>query len=124
MFFRWIVIENSLVDKSVVRRYPILSETSFAPIDPARKSRLLKIRVPEQDVGELVDFMTHNIKAPYYCHFYHEDPDDDRLIVVFTNQTFNARKTDYKEASDYGISHGVSAEEMEIAPTNVVKEEW
>lgn len=49
MFYRWIVIENSLKDKSVLKKYTILSETTFAEGDQSRMSRMLKIQVPEKE---------------------------------------------------------------------------
>ncbi|KKQ23578.1 MAG: hypothetical protein US40_C0002G0121 [Candidatus Roizmanbacteria bacterium GW2011_GWC2_37_13] len=124
MFYRLIVIENSLIDKSILKKYPVLSETVFAANDPERKSRMLKIRVPDQDIDELVNSLTHNLITPYYCHLYVEDPIDDSLIVIFSGQKFFAKKSNYQNAKAYGLSHGVTENEMQISPVEVTKEEW
>jgi hypothetical protein len=55
MFYRWIVIENSLKDKTIINKYQVLSETKFAAGDPKRESRMLKIRVPEEEVHPLAE---------------------------------------------------------------------
>ncbi len=124
MFYRWIIIENSLKDKSVLKKYPLLSETVFSANDPARKSRMLKLRVPETDIDELVNSLINNIIPPYYTHLYSEDKNDDKLIVVFSGQKFPTKKSNYSDAKDYGLIHGVSTDEMLISPLNVGKEEW
>ena len=124
MFYRWIVIENSLKDKSVLKQYPLLSETIFAANNPERKSRMLKLRVPENEVDELVDSLKMNIIAPYYTNFYNEDSTNDSLIIIFSDQKFYTKKTSYQDAIDYGLTHGVSEIEMQISPVDVGKEEW
>lgn len=124
MFYRWIIIENSLLDKLLIKKFPILSETVFAANDPTRKSRMLKLRVPEDDVDELVNSLTRNLIAPYYTHLYSEDPIDDSLYVIFPNQKFFTKKSSHQDAIDYGLTHGVISTEMDISPVNIAKEEW
>src|SRR3990167_7407526 len=111
MFYRWIVIENSLKDKSVINKYQVLSETKFAAGDPKRESRMLKVRVPEEEVHSLTQSLTKNIIYPYYTHFYNEDPKQNILIVVFSGKKFTLTKENLKAAVDYGLKHGVSQEE-------------
>jgi len=124
MFYRWIAIENSLRDKSILKKYKILSATKFAEGDPSRESRMLKIQVPEEDIDELVKNLEENIIYPYYTHFYHEDPKINKLIVVFEGKRINTRKNDFKRAIDYGITHDVTREEMNIAPRDISQEAW
>lgn len=124
MFYRWIVIENSLKDKSIIKKYPILSVTKFASGDPKRESRILKIRIPEKDVQKLSDSLKENLIYPYYTHFYHEDSKKNNLIVVFSNKKFLTSKDNYKTALDYGLANDVSSEEIAINPRDISQEDW
>lgn len=118
MFYRWIVIESSLKDKSILKKYQILSETKFG------EGPMFKVRVPEEEVDNLADFLKENIIKPYYTHLYCEDPKIDRLVVVFTGKRMNTKKSNYHDAFDYGVTHGVSKEEMVIQPTDASQEQW
>ena len=124
MSYRWIVIENSLKDKSVINKYQFLSETKFGSGDPKRESRMLKVRIPEEEVQTLSQSLTKNIIYPYYTHFYHEDPKQNILIVVFSGQKFTLIKDNFKTAVDYGLTHGVSQEELDISPCDISEEDW
>lgn len=124
MFYRWIVIENSLKDKSIINKYQVLSVTGFAANDPKRASRMLKVRVPETEIYSLAASLTKNIIHPYYTHFYHEDPKQNILIVVFSGKKFVTQKENFQIAIDYGLKHGVSKEELDISPRDVDEERW
>ncbi len=119
MYYRWIVIENSLNDKSILDMYQKLSQTDFEKNNP-----MYKIRVPEEEVLKFSADLKNKIIHPYYSHFYHEDPRKGNLIVVFANKRFLASKDTYKLAMDYGVSHEVSVEAMQIEPTDVSEERW
>lgn len=123
-YYRWVVIENSLKNRSLLQKYQVLSETTFAENEPDRKSRMLKLRVPEQDVEHLSDILSNNIIFPYYTHLYPEDPENKNLIIIFSGQKFVLKKYSYQEAVDYGLAHQVTAEEMRISPLEVADEDW
>lgn len=124
MFYRWIVIENSLKDKTVLNKYKVLSETKFAESDSSRESRMLKIRVPEENVIKLADSLMDNIIYPYYTHFYHEDPKQNKLIVVFSGKKFLTNKDNFQTAVKYGLKHDVAKEELDINPRDISEEDW
>ncbi len=123
MFYRWIVIENSLKDKSILNKYKVLSETKFAAGTP-RESRMLKIQVPEKEIDRLTNRLIDWIIYPYYTHFYHEDPKNNTLIVVFSGKKIVTKKNNYQDAISYGVIHGVSRKEMDIYPRDMSQEEW
>ena len=118
MFYRWIIIENSLKDKSILKKYKILSETKFG------EGAMFKVQVPEEEVNNLADSLKENIVSPYYTHLYCEDSKIDRLVVVFADKQIDTKKSNYQNAFDYGIAHGVSKEEMVIQPTDILLESW
>lgn len=124
MFYRWIVIKNSLKEKSVLNKYKILSETKFAEGDPSRESRMFKVRVSEEDVIKLADSLKDNIIYPYYTHFYHEDPRQNKLIVIFSGKKFLTNKDNFQRAVEYGLKHDVSKEELNINPRDISEEDW
>lgn len=123
MNYRWIVIENSLKNKSIIDKYNVLSETKFGE-DSNRESRMLKIEVPESEATHLAESLKDNIIYPYYSHLYHEDPKKSQLIVVFSEKKFLLSKDDISRAVEYGLSHDVSKDEMDIKPIDVAQENW
>lgn len=123
MNYRLIVIENSLKDKSILTKYKLLSETKFGA-GTSRESRMLKLLVPGSEVDSLSRSLRKNIVSPYYCHFYSESQADPSLIVVFSEKVFHTSKESYEDVVEYGIAHGVSRDEMDIAPMYVIEEKW
>lgn len=124
MFYRWIVIENSLKDKNVLKKYKLLSETVFANDDPIRKSRMLKIQVPENKINSLIENLKDVIIYPFYTHFYHEDPKINKLIIVFSGKRIDTKKDNFQKVVDYGMAHGVIRDEMNISPRDISQEDW
>lgn len=123
-YYRWIVIENSLKDRNILKKYYILSETKFSEDDPSLESKMYKIRVAEDDVQKLAESLKENIIYPYYTHFYHEDPKQNKLIVVFSGKKFLVGKDNFQRAVDYGLAHDISKEELDISPREISQEEW
>ena len=123
MNYRWIVIENSLKDRSVLDKCKVLSETKFAE-GTSRESKMLKVEVPEDKVHDLVDTIEETLIYPYYTHLYHEDPNKTQLIVVFSRKKFLSSKDSFKKALEYGLAHDVSKKELDIKPRDVSEETW
>jgi len=123
MNYRLIIIENSLKDKSILKNYTILSKTYFERGTPA-ESVMYKVEIPDNQVELISERLKNTLIPPYYCHLYQENPEEDTLIVIFKDTVFKARKSNYTEAFNYGVSHGVTKEQMRIEPTEVQKERW
>ena len=123
MNYRLIVIGTSLKGKSILTKYRILSETKFEAETPD-ESTMYKMEIPIKEVSVVSHFLKNNLKFPYYAHLYHEDPNENALIVVFSGQVFNTSKDNPKDAIEYGIQHGVSKEQMDMKPRNIAEEKW
>lgn len=123
MNYRLIVIRSSLKDKSVLAKYKILSETKFEAGTP-EESPMYKIEIPEDEVSNVSNFLKKNLKHPYYAHLYHEDPNGNKMIVIFSGQLFHTSKNYPKKAIAYGIHHGITEEQMDINPRNIAEENW
>lgn len=123
MNYRLIVIENSLKDKNILDKYTILSETVFGENTP-RESKMLKIEIPEQDIELISHKITDSLIYPYYSHLYHEDPENHRLVILFSKKRFDENKKSYPQAMSYGLTHGVAKEEMAIEPADIAEEKW
>lgn len=119
MNYRLIVIESSLKDTSILKTHTMLSQTVFEAGTPG-ESPMYKIEIPEKDVPAVSGFLKNNLKYPYYAHLYPDDQEKSAVIVVFAGQIFD----NPKEAIAYGISHGVSREQMDIKPTRASEEKW
>lgn len=124
MSYRLIIIEKSLDDRHVLNSYPVLSQTLFAAQDRQRASAMLKIVVQDAQVGKLAGEISTHLKEPYYAHMYHEDKNINTMFVIFRGRIFTVQKTQYDEARNYGLQHGVSKEEMKIEPVNITDESW
>jgi len=123
MNYRWIVIEISLKDRSILDKYKVLSETKFGE-DTTRESRMLKIEVPEKEATDFADSLKKNIIYPYYTHLYHENPKNPNLIVVFSGERFLVPKDSIKRVVDYGLAHDVLEQELDIKPKDISEETW
>jgi len=123
MNYRLIVISNSLKDKSILTKYKILSETKFEA-GMSGESPMYKMEIPEYEASHLSNFLKNNLKYPYYAHLYHENPQNNTMIVVFAGKVFHTFKDNLQEAIAYGIRHGVTEEQMDIKPTNISEENW
>lgn len=123
MNYRLIVIENSLKDKNILKNYNILSKTLFEKGTP-QESVMYKIEIPVDALDLVTELLKKYLILPYYAHLYHEDPKDDNLIVIFNDKVFKTHKSNYSVARNYGISHGVTNEQMKIEPIDVQEESW
>lgn len=123
MNYRLIVIENSLKEKGIFNKYKILSKTLFEKGTP-RESNMYKIEIPENEIDVVTAFLKKDLIHPYYSHFYHEDPENDSLVIVFNGIIFNAQKSNFVDALNYGTSHGVTKEQMNVKPRDVQEERW
>jgi len=123
MNYRLIVIKNSLQNKEILKKYKILSKTLFESGTP-QESVMYKLEIPITDTNSITNFLMYNLKCPYYAHLYHEDPTNDSLIVIFTDKIFHSSKINFTDAVDYGVSHGVTKEQMDIKPRDIRDEEW
>ncbi len=125
MNYRGIIIEESLVDRSIIEDRPIISKTTVNP-DSENPWHMDKIELPEIDLDTFTKLISEMLKTDqgWYVHFYHEDPKNDALIVVFPNKIIKTKKTSYKEAIDYGLNLGIPRNQMEIKPTEIANEEW
>jgi len=77
---------------------------------------LLKISFPEGKINEIIKLVQENLvtKEKYYAHFYR----DNELIVIFKYKIFRVTpdKSTWKPAIDYGLSLGISIEQLDMKP--------
>ena len=123
MNYRLIVIERSLKEKSILKNYKILSKTLFERGTP-QESLMFKIEIPVSEIDLFEEKLKHCLMSPYYAHFYHENLKKNSLIVVFNEKIFYAHKSNCTDAFNYGISHGVTKEQMDIKPRDIQEERW
>ncbi len=106
---RWIcwLIEQSLDDLSIFDEYQTLLMKSE---DANWKEHVIEI--PEGKLKSAVEFIEDHLLDGWYAHMIK----DDQIRVLFKGKSFLAKRDDdFKEIEEYGIKHGVSAEQMGVA---------
>lgn len=117
--FNGVIIEESLVDKSVLKRFPIL-ETEVEQVTERfgtpwlTQWTLHTIEVPEAEmsgyateVQRALDGARHNWYADFKTGTTH--------YIIFKNRIFvidRTKREQYQEASDYGVSLGIPSHQV------------
>lgn len=120
--FRGIIIEESLHDTSVLKQFPIV-ETEVEQVTPNFGTPWLKqwtlhtIEVPEDqiaDFSQAVQSALDSSRSNWYVDF----KNDATHYIIFKNRIFvidRTKKEQYQEATDYGISLGIPAHQVNFS---------
>lgn len=106
---RWIgwLIEQSLDDLSIFDEY----KTLFMKSEEENWKEHV-VEIPEEKVEEVVRFLEARLIEGWYAHMIK----GKQIRVLFKGRSFLAKKGDnFKEIEDYGVAHGVPAEQMGVA---------
>lgn len=106
----WIgwIIEQSLDSQEIFDMFPTLKMKPDA--EDNWKEHI--VEVPEERNKEAVNWLKQHLLPSWYAHLVR----DNKIIVIFNGRSFEVTQGDsYKEIQDYGVSHGVSVEQVEVS---------
>lgn len=123
MNFKGIIIEESLKDKSVLRKVKIL-DTEVETVTEEHKTPWLKqwtldtVEIPEDQAEEVAEELRKSLETEHISWF--ADFQNDLIhYVIFPEKIFKLDKNnlkEYREAKNYGISIGIPSYQLAFSP--------
>ncbi len=123
MYFRGVIIEESLIDKTVLDDAKILS-TRIEPVTKAHKTPWVRqwtmhdIEVPATTAAELAEKISKSIDGEH--NWYADYKTDTEHYIIYRNKVFHitdrSDKAQYSKARQYGISIGLPAYQVDFSP--------
>lgn len=123
MNFKGVIIEESLEDKSVLKKVKIL-KTKIEPATEADKTPWLKqwtlhtVEVPENQAEEIAEEIRKSLETEHTA-WYADYKNNSTHFIIFPEKVFKINRTsaeEYKEARDYGISLGIPEYQVDFSP--------
>lgn len=122
MNFKGVIIEESLEDKSVLKRVKIVS-TKIEVVTEKHKTPWIKqwtlytVEIQENQADSIANDIS---KALDSKHNWYADFKTDKIhYIVFRNKVFKvdrSKKEQYDEATKYGISIGIPSYQVDFSP--------
>lgn len=123
MTFNGVIIEESLIDNSVLNDVNIIS-TKVEPVTEHHKTPWVKqwtlytVEVPEEKAAEVADKISKALDKDH--DWYADFKSDTEHYVIYTGKVFHiTNRTDkkqYDEATQYGISIGIPDYQADFSP--------
>lgn len=129
MQYKGVIIEESLVNKSVLSKIKIES-TKIEPITPEHKTPWLKqwtlrnVLIDEKAANEIAEEISKSFDYSHGSAWYADFKNDKTHYIIFKDKIFKIDRSkleEYQKATDYGISLGIPEYQVDFAP-NVI--EW
>ncbi len=122
------IIEESLENKSVIKKVKILSTRVEKVVEKHRTPWLKQwtlhlVEVPESQAAEVAGEISKSIDTKHKSSWYADFKNDTHHYIIFPNKVFfidRQSKKQYNEASKYGISLGIPDYQVDFS-TNVKK---
>ena len=116
-----IIIEESLVDKSVLKKHKII-RTKFLPEPTNWRLHIVELY---GSLNEAITEIQYSMVSdnPFYFHVY---DDGKTLVVVFKNNYFSLdpnNKITWVDARVYGNRLGIPDKQLDFFPTKISEEE-
>lgn len=123
MNFKGVIIEESLKDKSVLKKVKILS-TKIEPVTKEHQTPWLKqwtldaVEIPENKAEEIAEEIRKSLETEHTA-WYADFKNDFTHFIIFPEKIFKIDRSsekEYKEARDYGISLGIPEYQVDFSP--------
>ncbi|PIS16042.1 hypothetical protein COT62_00395 [Candidatus Roizmanbacteria bacterium CG09_land_8_20_14_0_10_41_9] len=123
MNYKGVIIEESLGNKSVLKKVKII-KTKVEPIKPKHKTPWLKqwtlhsVEIPEEE-GEQIAYTISYSFDPEHPDWYADYQNDKYHFVIYAGKVFKVDLQNpilYKDAKEYGISKGIPEYQVDFAP--------
>lgn len=122
MAFEGVIIEESLADKTVLRNVTII-KTDVEQVTESHKTpwvsqwTLHTIEIPEGDADRVAEGISQSLDTE---HNWYADFKNERIhFIIFRDKVFKidrSKKEEYEAATQYGISVGIPAYQVDFAP--------
>jgi len=121
--YRGVIIEESLLDKSVLKKVKIIS-TRVENVIERHKTPWLKqwtlhtIEVLEKDHLNIASEISNALDCTH-TNWYADYKTKDRHIIIFSNKIFDIdrkNKAQYDEAKKYGVLLGIPPYQVNFSP--------
>ncbi len=109
--YKGFILSESLSDATALNNYKKIYVKAEKHDDPKYPEfwHLFKLSVPDEEIDQVADAVSKNIKNEWYAHFWN----DNKLVVIFKNKIFWVKREDtwssdeYNKAVDYAVSQGI-----------------
>jgi hypothetical protein len=122
--FVGVIIEESLEDKSVLRKVKILS-TKIEKVVEKHKTPWLSrwtlhnVKIPEDKADEIAEDLSRSLDRRHGGSWYADFKNDKMHFIIFRGKIFKIERTSkeqYEEATRYGISLGIPDYQVDFSP--------
>lgn len=119
------IIEESLADKSVLKKVHILSTrieeaTEHHKTPWLKKWTLHKVEIPEKDAAAIAGEISHAIDSSHKGSWYADYKTETDHYIIFKNKVFHVTDRTSKEQYDkvvkYGVSLGIPKYQVDFSP--------
>lgn len=129
MDYKGVIIEESLGDKSVLRKIRII-KTRVEPVTAKHKTPWLSkwtlhtVEIPEDRSEQIAQEISKSFDAKH-PHWYADYKNDRYHFIIYSGKVFKVDLKNpilYKDAKEYGISIGIPEYQVDFAPQDKVWE--
>lgn len=122
MNYKGIIIEESLINKEVLKKIQILT-TKVEPVTEAEQTPWIKqwtmhtIEVAEPIAQEIANDISKSLDKEH--NWYADFKNDNFHYIIFRNKIFKVNRNsreDYGEVTKYGISLGIPDYQLDFSP--------
>ncbi len=123
MNYQGVIIEESLGDKSVLKKLKIL-ETKVEKVSLKHRTPWIKqwtlhtVEIPEEKADEIAEVLKWSFDTSH-PQWYIDFKNDQFHFIVYNGEIFKVDLSNpilYKDARDYGISIGIPDYQVDFAP--------
>ncbi len=123
MNYQGVIIEESLGDKSVLKKLKIL-ETKIEKVTSKHKTPWIKqwtlhtVEILEEKADEIAETLKWSFDASH-PQWYADYKNDEFHFIVYNGEIFKVDLSNpilYKDAKEYGISIGISEYQVDFSP--------
>lgn len=122
--FKGVIIEESLADSAVLRDVTI-TDSKVVPVTKDHATPWLKqwtlhtVMVPENKAEVITEKISQSLDPAHGGSWYADFKNEQTHYVIFLNKVFKIDRShpeQYQAATDYGISIGIPAHQVDFSP--------
>ncbi len=122
--YKGTIIEESLIDKSVLKDVNILS-TKVEKVEEDHETPWLEqwtlhdVEIPEEKAKEIAEKISRALDPDHGGSWYADFKNANRHYIIFLNRVFSIdrqNKEQYNEAKEYGLSLGIPEHQVDFHP--------